>query len=63
MNIEQGTRNVEYRSVGVLDLKRHCALNFCIQNSLFVIRYSFKTSILDIPCSIFNIPFFYFNNF
>ena len=36
-NIEQGTRNVQYRSIGVCELNRRCSL----MTRTFKIRYSF----------------------
>ena len=51
-NIEQGTRNVQYRSIGVRELNRRCSLI----NSTVKIRYSFQLSIFIIPCSMFVIP-------
>ena len=55
-NIEQGTRNVQYRSVGVRDLDLRCSQNFNIQNSLFNIRYSLQNFNISTP-SVFY-PFF-----
>ena len=41
-NIEQGTRNVQCRGIGVLDLAPLLLKNFDIQNSLFNIQYSLR---------------------